>query len=151
MYKTTLTKFAHSLCQAFDRFRQQVYASQPLTTVDKLGYSTYDYLMADKEWDAEEALKALTMEKALEGLDDPHKLADRLFKENLSLAVMAICHLASYSHNEGMRFNAAKYVVDRSMGPADRMSTPTGKPAWEEVYEKVLTEATSYIKREETE
>ena len=102
--------------------------------------------MADKEWDAEQALANLRLEHAFEGLDDPHKVAERLFKENLSLAVMAICHLASYSSNEVMRFNAAKYVVDRSMGPADKMTTPTGKPAWEEVYEKVLTEADTYIK-----
>jgi len=101
--------------------------------------------MPEKEWDPEAALKALTMEKALEGLDDPHKLAERLFKENLSIAVMSICHIATYSDHEGMRFAAAKYVVDRSMGPADKMTTPTGKPAWEEIYGKVLSEATTYI------
>lgn len=100
-----------------------------------------------KDWDPDKALDALTAEKALEGLEpDVHKMAERLLRENLPMAVMSICHLSTYEPNPMIRFNAAKYILERTMGSTDRMSTPTGEPAWANVYKTVLTEAESYVK-----
>lgn len=45
-------------------------------------------------------------------------IAKRLFRENLIQATQAICHLAVYGLNEKLRFDAAKYVVERNLGPA---------------------------------
>jgi hypothetical protein len=101
------------------------------------------------EWDPDQALANMTMEKTLEGLDNNIAVAKRLFEENLPLSVMSICHLAVNSANEGIRFNAAKYVVDRTMGPADKSATPDGHEAWKAVFDSVLTEAEGYLSRED--
>lgn len=96
-------------------------------------------------WDPIQALKNLTMEKALDSTDTPEMVARRLFKENLPVAVMAICHLATYSDTEVVRFNAAKFVVERTMGPAERVIAQDGKHAWDDIYENVVTEAEGYL------
>jgi hypothetical protein len=97
------------------------------------------------DWDPVEALRSLTVENAFDGSESPHDLAKRLLGENLPMSVLAICHMATYSPNETIRFNAAKYVVDRTLGPAERMATPDGKHAWEDIYEHVITEAENYV------
>lgn len=96
-------------------------------------------------WDPVKALSNLTMEKALDSTDTPEMVARRLFKENLPVAVMAICHLATYSDTEAIRFNAAKFVVERTMGPAERVIAQDGKHAWDDIYENVVTEAEGYL------
>jgi hypothetical protein len=101
----------------------------------------------DGTWDPVSALNNLTMEKALDSTDTPETVAKRLFKENLPVAVMAICHLATYSETEAIRFNAAKFVVERTMGPAERVASPDGKHAWDDIYDTVVTEAESYLNR----
>jgi hypothetical protein len=100
------------------------------------------------EWDPIEALKNLTMEKALNSTETPVQQAKRLFSENLPVAVMAICHMATYSSTEVIRFNAAKYVVDRTLG-ADK-TVPNGgeRHVWEEIYDNVVTEAEGYLKKD---
>ena len=104
-----------------------------------------------KEWNPQQALENLTMEKALDGLDNPIKLSKRLFDENLPLSTMAICHLAVHSPNEGIRFNAAKYVVDRTMGPVSGTvgANDDGTHVWQTVYDAVLMEASSYLEGSE--
>jgi len=98
------------------------------------------------EWDPVSALRNLTMEKALEGTDTPQMTAKRLFEEHLPISTMAICHLAQYSSTEMIRFNAAKYIVERTMGPAERGPTDAGRHAWDDIYEKVVDEAESFLK-----
>lgn len=99
----------------------------------------------DGVWDPVQALKNLSLEKALDSVDTPAMVAQRLFKENLPVAVMAICHLATYSDTEAIRFNAAKFVVERTMGPAERIATTDGKHVWDDIYENVVTEAEGYL------
>lgn len=99
------------------------------------------------DWNPIEALKGLTMERALNSTDSPQVLARRLFEENLPLSVMSICHIAAYGESEAMRFNASRYVVERTMGPAERASAPDGRHAWDDIYEKVVNEAESYLEK----
>lgn len=102
--------------------------------------------MGYQEWDPEEALENLKLENALDGMENTHKTALRLFQENLPLAAMSICHMAVHSVNEGMRFNAAKYVVDRTMGPVTQSgAADDGEHIWTSIYNSVLTEASSYL------
>lgn len=101
------------------------------------------------EWDPNKALENLKFENAVDGLDNSIMTAKRLFEENLPLSVMSICHLAIHSPNEGIRFNAARYVVDRTMGPAEKASVPEGQEAWKSVFDSVLTEAEGYLSRED--
>lgn len=99
-------------------------------------------------WDPSAALKNLRMERALDSADTPQVTARRLFEENLPVAVMAICHMATYSDSEVIRFNASKYVVERTMGPAERVMAQDGKHAWDEIYDKVLEEANGYLEKQ---
>lgn len=100
----------------------------------------------DGVWNPARALANLTMEKALDG-NSPQQMAKRLFEECLPVAVMGMCHLAVYSDSEVVRFNAQKYVVERTMGPAERIVAAEGKHAWDNIYENVVDEAEGYLKQ----
>jgi len=100
------------------------------------------------EWDPVQALKNLTVEKAFESNETPAQQAKRLLSENLPVAVMSICHMATYSQIESIRFNAAKYVVDRTLGPSERVAASEGRNAWDDIYENVVTEAEDYLKKD---
>jgi hypothetical protein len=100
------------------------------------------------DWDPIKALKNLTLENALDSVTSPEDTAKRLFKENLPLAVMAICHMASYSDSEVMRLNAAKFVVERTMGPAERgIATGDTRHAWDDIYNDVTTQAEEFLRK----
>jgi len=99
------------------------------------------------DWNPSDALKRLTMERALEGAGTPQTLAKRLFEENLPIAVMSICHIATWGESEAMRFNASKYVVERTMGPAQTSAGIEGRHAWEDIYDKVVSEAEGYLNK----
>lgn len=97
------------------------------------------------EWNPVRALAALKMENALDSKETPQMVAKRLLEENLPLAVMAINHLANYSQTEAIRFNAAKFVVERTMGPSERVNPTEGRHAWDDIYERVVSEAEGYL------
>jgi hypothetical protein len=99
------------------------------------------------EWDAKRALENLKMEHALDAHGTPQTTAKRLFEEALPVATMAITHLAMHSATEVIRFNAAKYVVERTMGPAERVVSVDGRHAWDDIYESVTDEAENYLKQ----
>lgn len=94
-----------------------------------------------KDWVPDQAIEELTLRRALADFEDPVKMASKLFQEALPLSVMGVTHLAIHSPNEAIRFNAQKYVIDRSMGTT---SAPTArmeeKPAWEKIFEQISTE-----------
>lgn len=98
-------------------------------------------------WDPISALKNLTMDYALTNIKTPEEMAKKLLKENLPVAVMAICHMATYSDSEPMRFSAAKFVVERTMGPAERPSTIDGRRVWDDIYDDVTQEAENYLRK----
>lgn len=100
------------------------------------------------DWDATRALTNLRMERALDSTDTPQITAKRLFEESLPIATMAICHLAVHSSTEMIRFNAAKYIVERTMGPAERIATVDGRHAWDDIYENVVDEAEGYLNQQ---
>lgn len=68
-------------------------------------------------WDPNQRLQDLKQEQAVLHDGENEKVAaQRIFRENLLMAVSSICHLASYSTNDRIRFDASKYVVERSLG-----------------------------------
>lgn len=98
-------------------------------------------------WDPDKALANLRMENALDANSTPVMLAKRLFEENLPLSVLSICHIAIHGDSEAMRFNAARYVVERTMGPAERKESPLEGPrAWDSIYDKVTVGAEEYLR-----
>lgn len=104
----------------------------------------YD-MATEEEWEAwvpKKAVEELIVRRALEKREDPVKIANDLLKEALPLAVMGMTHTALYEQNPAIRFQAQKYVIDRSMGP---VANPKGnggdKPRWENIYESVAVVA----------
>lgn len=97
------------------------------------------------DWDPAKALEMLTMERALDSMESPQILAKRLLEECLPMATMSLCHIAVHGDSEVMRFQASKYVVERTMGPAERLPTVEGRNVWDEIYDKVTVEAEEYL------
>jgi len=100
-----------------------------------------------QEWVPEDAIEKLTLARALQQVEDPAKLAAELFKEALPTAVMSMTHMAIHSPTEAIRFQAAKYVIDRSMGPVTATSKPVDeRPAWEKLLETITVEVDAQAK-----
>lgn len=102
-----------------------------------------------REWVPDEAVEKLTVRRALQEVEDPLKMAAELLKEALPLATMSMTHMAIYSSTESIRFQAAKYVMDKSLGDSKDLKLPDNKPAWEQIYESTLVEAENILKRGE--
>jgi hypothetical protein len=91
-----------------------------------------------KEWVPAEAVEELTLKRALQDVEDPVKMANDLFKESLPLAVMSMTHLAIHENNPQIRFNAAKYVIDRNMGSVQSPTKPESEaPAWQKIFDSI--------------
>jgi len=68
------------------------------------------------EWNVEDALRSLEIEKSVHHDEDAKDIADRIYDENVVASALAISHLAIHSPNEKIRMDAAKYVTERVMG-----------------------------------
>lgn len=84
---------------------------------DPFGNTNGDDDPLDNEWIPEQALRNLNGEQAIYGDETQEQTAQRLLRENLPIATAAIIHLALYSRNEKIRFDASKYVTERTLGP----------------------------------
>ncbi|SRR6266511_1650170 len=99
-----------------------------------------------KEWCPDEAIQDLTVRRALREVEDPVKMAVDLLKENLPLSVLSMTHLAVHSPTEAIRYQASKYIMDRTLGdPRANLMLPDNKPAWERIYDDVLVEAEKIV------
>lgn len=95
-----------------------------------------------KEWCPDEAIEELTLKRALQEVEDPIKMTNDLFRDALPLVAMGMTHLAIHEPNPGIRFNAQKYVIDRSMGSVNNPTRPVDdRPAWEKIFDSVVVEA----------
>ena len=86
-------------------------------------------------WVTEEQVAALVMEREFKPAESEEELATRIFREGLPVAAQAIAHLARHSKSEKMRFDAARYVVDRNLG---RIVDPTGLKRGEDPLKEFL-------------
>ena len=76
----------------------------------------------------------LTAEKEMLG-GSTVDLGRRYLEENLPQAVLSIVKVARHSENDKLRFDAAKYIVERVLGKiADNSSTE--KAAWEKLIDE---------------
>lgn len=66
----------------------------------------------NKDWDPEAALQSLAFEAQMEQ-GDAAAASARLLREHAIMATQSICHLAAFAVTERIRFEAARYVVDR--------------------------------------
>jgi len=77
----------------------------------------------DADWVSDEDLAAaMQMEQTVFGRDlsagASKSLAKRLFQENAAAAAQSIIKTAIHGSTEKVRFDAAKYVLERALGPA---------------------------------
>lgn len=76
----------------------------------------------DAQWVSDADLQsAMSMEQTVFGRDlstgASKSLAKRLFAENAAAAAQSIIKTAIHGSTEKVRFDAAKYVLDRALGP----------------------------------
>jgi hypothetical protein len=93
----------------------------------------FDYDGPNANWVSDDELQAaMAMEETVFGRDlssgASKKLAKRLFDENAAAAAQSIIKTAIHGTTEKVRFDAAKYVLDRALGPVatpfDRADDP---------------------------
>ena len=77
-------------------------------------------------FDPDEALAGLAQERQVMDLDEVEQ-AEKMFKENLPLAVLAVTTLARTAVNERIRLDASKYVVERNLGGLKDVDPTRGK------------------------
>lgn len=99
-----------------------------------------------RAWVPDEAIAELTTRRALQSEEDSIALATQIIKENVPIATMSMVHLAIHSPTESVRFNAAKYLMDRALGKVEDGMSEALKPAWELIYDKVIEEAEGYTR-----
>lgn len=80
----------------------------------------YDHWVSDEDLQA-----AMQMEQTVFGRDlsvgASVSLAKRLFKENAAAAAQSIIKTAIHGSTEKVRFDAAKYVLERALGPVSQV------------------------------
>jgi hypothetical protein len=69
-----------------------------------------------REWDVEDALRSLEIEKQVHQDESCEDIAKRIFDENTVPAALALVYLAQHSPNEKIRLDSAKYVLERVLG-----------------------------------
>jgi len=95
-----------------------------------------------KEWCPDTAIEQLTLKRALQDVEDPIKLANELIKEALPVATMRMAHLALHEQNPAVAYNAAKYLMDRSMGSVQSPVKPESEaPAWQKIFDSIAVVA----------
>lgn len=100
-----------------------------------------------REWVPDEAVESLTVRRAFQKVEDPVKMATDIMKEALPLATMSMVHMAIHSPTESVRFNASKYVMDRTLGDGKDLRLPDNKPAWERILDSTMEEVESALKK----
>jgi hypothetical protein len=75
----------------------------------------------------------------IEAIGDSAKMAREMFREALIPAVKSIVDLATFDSNSKLRFEAAKYVVERNLGKvADKLQMGT---MWDELFSEIEAHA----------
>ncbi len=97
--------------------------------------------MDSREWVPDLAVENLTVRRALQNMEDPIQLSIDIIRESLPLTTMSMTHLAIHCGVETVRFQAAKYIMDKALGDNKNLTLPDARPAWDKIYETVMVEA----------
>jgi hypothetical protein len=87
------------------------------------------------DWDPKpEDVAALALERSVRPSESNPETAQRLFEESSPLAAQEIIRLATNRQaNERVRLDAAKYVVERSLGKLGNDTKPQAQNPWDDV------------------
>lgn len=91
-----------------------------------------------KEWIPDDALESMIMERSLHSGENNVKTSRRLIDENIPIVTQAMLHLAIHSASERIRFDASRYLMDRSLGRASEESVAPESTPVSEFLESVL-------------
>lgn len=95
-----------------------------------------------QEWVPDVAIEQLTLKRALQDVEDPIKLANDMIKEALPLVTMGMVHTAVHEPNAVTRYNAQKYLMDRSLGSVTSPVKPESEaPAWQKIFDTIAVVA----------
>lgn len=95
-----------------------------------------------EEWVPSVAIEQLTLKRALQDVEDPIKMANDILKESLPLVTMGAVHTAIHEPNPMIRFNAQKYLMDRSLGSVTSPIKPESEaPAWQKIFDSIAVVA----------
>jgi len=86
---------------------------------------------------SEEDIKNLKLEQEVTD-ESMVSMGQRFFEDNLPQAVLSIVKVARHSENDKLRFDAAKYIVERVLGKIQDTGT-TEKAAWEKLIDETTT------------
>lgn len=73
-----------------------------------------DVRVPEEQWDPRAALDSLVFEAQLDG-GDAAAATSRILREHALIAAQSICHLAAYSQNDRIRFDASRYIVETTL------------------------------------
>lgn len=104
-----------------------------------------------REWVPDEAVEQLTVRRALQKVEDPVRMATDILKEALPIAALSMVHLAINSQIEGIRFNASKYVMDKTFGDGKDLKLPDNRPAWDKIFDSTMVEVENALKKQNRE
>ena len=69
--------------------------------------------------------------------ESPEEMAKQILQENLIPSVNTLVNLAAFAENDRIRFEAARYVIERNLGKlTDRL--PLGD-MWEQLFKEIKT------------
>jgi hypothetical protein len=69
-------------------------------------------------------------------------LALRILREGLVPAAQSIVHLAAYSASESVKLSAAKYVIDRNLGPIAKAGNNGDEDMWQTLIDTIMRQET---------
>lgn len=98
-------------------------------------------IQPDVVWDPARALIDLKQEQDAIGPDSNSTImTEQRFIDRAPLAADAIMHIMQHSSNERLRFDAAKYIVDRALGKVSDNGLGGGPNPLERLLQGVLIE-----------
>ena len=92
------------------------------------------------EWDTDEALESLKMERDVNGELTNEQMTRKILEDAAPLAATKIVHIALHSQNDNTSLAAAKYITDYML----QDQTADGKATWEQLLGEVVSEAEVY-------
>ena len=96
-------------------------------------------------WVTDEAFDNLVMERVVNPAESAEELTMRLFREASPVATQGIIHLALKGASERVRFEAQKYIVDRTVGRiGDAKPDTDASQSWEKFMSEVIKDTEAH-------
>ena len=92
-------------------------------------------------WEPDKIIDGLAEEQEVFNLNEI-QLAEKMLRENLPVCVDSVVWLSRNSRNEKLRFDAARYVIERVLGKVNDQGLTKKGDIYDDFLEDVVTEYT---------